>query len=252
LLVGSVIGLLAVGHRGPTLSRTAQTHAAALTVPFCVLLSAALVETGLRDDESREPADTLGLVQVGLLLLGGFVLVLGSARANLSLLVTNVPLELTGAVIFLFRVGPRVFGPGWSRSQRIWLVVATGALAVDLGLFAHVIFEVARKKYVYIQQVPTWLIFAVDHVTFVAMTTAALFGVLAAVPAARSVMTWTDRPGALLLVIGLLGTTVAMAASRPGIATGFVLVTCVGIVIAIAAMVCRGLAHLNADADRRA
>jgi hypothetical protein len=218
LVSGTFVGELATRHVRDATSHLAAGHAAVLTVPFLVLVAMSTIEwSARRDDALPVPAaDTLGTVQVGVVVLGGLALLVGDLRHSMSLLVTNVPLELLGAGIFLLRVGARLFVRGWWHGPRVWLSLSAVSVAVDVGLFAHVVFEVAAKRYVFIESVPKWLVFAVDHVTFIAVTTTALFGAIALSGASEHrQLPGTDGPAAFAMIGGLLGAVVGIAANRP-------------------------------------
>ena len=233
LVIGLVIGAMAT-VRGSHASRLGQIHAAGLTVPFVFLAMTAILEWAADPAASRVVATTAGLAQIGLIFLGGLALLAGDATHDLPLLVANVPMEIAGVTIFLVRCGPTIFRSRWWRSPAVWLGLSTISLAIDIGLFAHVVLEVARRRYLYIELVPRWLVFAVDHTTFVAVGSTALFGALASFERGPGVLSTFDLAAASGLVIGLVGTLVGIAAGRGSVELFFVWFTLVAIVIAVA------------------
>jgi hypothetical protein len=195
-----------------------------------VLAVTALIEWCSLPEEG--PATTAGTVQVGLVVLSGLCLTAGSLVRNLALVEANVPLVLGGVVVFLARVGPRVFDTGWwRRPQTTWLGISTLFLAADVGLFSHAVYEVGRHRYPSIDQVPTWLVFAVDHITFVAVMTTALFGTIAS-QETGAVWGWSDVPAAWGIAIGLIGSTAAIGAGNQ--ASEDVFISILGLAVGVA------------------
>jgi hypothetical protein len=162
------------------------------------------------------------LVQAGALALAAVAVTAGMLGRDLALVEANVPLQLAGITIFLVRVGPGLLATGRARSRRIWLVTATVALAVDIGLFAHVVFEIGARRYVYASSVPRWLLFSVDHVTFVAVGTSAVFGAIAVLAAGQAdVWPPADAAAATGLVVGLAGSTAGIGVGSAALEAAF-------------------------------
>jgi hypothetical protein len=209
LVAGSVFGALSAGNAASghvtAAASLASSHSAILIVPFVILAATSVLEWSALPS-SGSPPTTAGLVQVGALALAAVAVTAGVAGGDLVLVEANIPLVFGGIAIFLVRVGPVVLSAGWARSSRIWLVTGTVAVAVDVGLFAHVVFEIGTHRYVSINMVPQWLLFSVDHVTFVAVGTAALFGAVAAMSGQERRWLMADVPAAAGLVLGLATT----------------------------------------------
>jgi hypothetical protein len=189
------------------------------------------------------------MTQVGLIVFGGVALFAGDATRSLALLAANVPLEIAGVLIFLVRCGPSIFGPSWWRSREIWLGLSAVSLALDLGLFLHVVWEVVRRRYLYVELVPRWLIFAVDHTTFLAIATTALFGALASSEPGPDVLRRFDVTAAVGLSIGLLGAVIALAADQLQLERFFVWWMALAIVVAVGCALVRVTGRVTARAS---
>lgn len=174
-----------------------------------------LFATGVIEWSASRPAapaapTTAGLVQVGALALASVALIAGVAGHDLALVEANVPLLIGGIALFAARVGPRLLAPGEASGGRIWLILSTVALAVDVGLVAHLVFEIGRRRYVSIDMVPRWLVFSVDHVTFVAVGASAFLGAVAAMAARIDRWALVDGLAAAGLGTGLVGTALGI------------------------------------------
>jgi hypothetical protein len=217
LVAGSLVGAMSAGAAASGDARAAaslaSSHSAILAVPFVVLASTSVLEWSAVPPARPLPLTTAGLVQVGALVLSAAAVTAGVLGHDMVLVEANIPLVFGGIAIFLVRVGPVVLTAGWARSSRVWLVTSTVALAVDVGLFAHVVFEIGTRRYVSINTVPPWLLFTVDHVTFVAVGTTALFGAIAVMADQEDRWPVTDALAAVGLVLGL-------AATAAGIGSG--------------------------------
>ena len=221
------VGMLSDGSAAGSWAR------AAWTVPFLSLAAALAVlaagaglgtvptgavilfATGVTEWSVSRPAalaapTTAGLVQVGALVLAAAALTGGIVGHDLALVEANVPLQIGGIAVFGARIGPRLLAPGWSGSGRVWLALSAVALAVDVGLVAHLVFEIGRRRYVSIDMVPRWLVFAIDHVTFVAVGASAFLGAIAAMPGQPDRWTAADRLAAAGLGTGLGGTALGI------------------------------------------
>jgi hypothetical protein len=225
LVAGTIIGAMSAGDsatgNATGAASLASAHSAVLVVPFVVLAATSVLEWAVpRSAHGNPPVTTAGLVQVGSLVLAAAAMLAGVLGGSLTLVEANIPLELGGIAIFLVRVGPLLLTAGWTTASRIWMVTSTVSLAVDVGLFAHVVFEIGTRRYVSIDLVPRWLLFTVDHVTFVAVGTTALFAAIAAMAAqAGEGDRWprTDAPAAAGLVLGLAGMAAGIGAGSAAV-----------------------------------
>jgi len=237
LIAGSVIGAAsaatAAGRNETGAASLASAHSAAAVVPFVILAVTSVLEWSAAPSSGAAPVTTAGLVQVGALLLAAVAVITGTLGHDLTLVEANIPLELGGIVIFLVRAGPSLLGAGWLASGRIWLVTSTVALAVDVGLFAHVVFEIGRRRYVSIDTVPQWLLFTVDHTTFVAVGTTAVIGAIAALAGQDARWPRTDAPAAAGLVLGLAATAAGIGAGSALLETAFAAVLGVSVLLAV-------------------
>jgi hypothetical protein len=210
-VLGTVSAWMTVGGNAASASSLATAQSATLGVPFVVLAATSMVEwaSAPRPTPAAQ-VTTAGLVQVGALSIAAVATIAGVLSSDIAVTEANIPLLLGGIAIFLFRVGPVLLARGWARSSRIWLVTCTLALAVDAGLFAHVVFEVGVKRYATAGLVPTWLLFSVDHVTFVGVGTTALLGTIAALFGQADRWSAADTVGATGLVLGLAGVALGL------------------------------------------
>ena len=113
--------------------------------------------------------------------------------------------------------------------RRPWLIACAVFLAVEAGLVAHTVLELGLQRYPSIDLVPDWLLFAVDHVTFVGIGSAALFGAIAALsppPGGAS-----DAPAAGALALGMAGMTVGVGIESRALETAS------GVVLGLALLV---------------
>jgi hypothetical protein len=213
LLIGVAAGELSAattlaGNHHEVATRFASGHSAILAVPYLVLAVMTIVERTLSPAPPPPPMSTGALTQFGLVFVSGLMLFLGMLTQNFGLIEANVPLVVAGAAIFLVRIGTQVFPSGWrNRHDLVWFQVCVLAMAADVGLFAHAMVEVGRRRYPSIELVPTWLLFAVDHLTYVAVASAALFGAVAAKYGAdrRDVFAAWGMVAALLAAIAAIG-----------------------------------------------
>jgi len=209
LLAGLVLGVIAawmtVGGDAATAAQLTTAESATTAVPFVMLLATAAVEWQSDPPVSDAPVTTGGLVQVGLFVLAAIATIVGVLSSNLALTEANTSLVLAGIAIFGARVGPRLLAAVSARGSRIWPVASALALAVDAGLFVHVVFEVGAQRYASAGQVPSWLAFAVDHVTFVGVGTTALLGAIAMRSGLARRWLRLDALAAAGLMVGLVG-----------------------------------------------
>jgi hypothetical protein len=237
LIAGSVVGAAsaaaAAGGNGAAADSLASAHSAATVVPFVILAVTSVLEWSAAPSPAAVPVTTAGLVQVGALLLAAVAVIVGTLGNDLALVEANIPLELGGIGIFLVRVGPALLAAGWRASGRVWLVTSTVALAVDVGLFAHVVYEIGRRRYVSIDTVPEWLVFTVDHMTFVAVGTTAVFGAIAARAGPDARWPGTDAPAAAGLVLGLAATAAGIGAGSALLDRAFAAVLGVAVLLAV-------------------
>jgi hypothetical protein len=225
------------GHFGAAASLDAA-QSAATAVPFVMLSATAAVEWAAESTTTAGPMATAGLVQVGAFVLAAAATIAGVLSSNLALTEANTSLVLAGIAIFAVRVGPRLLTAGPERGSRVWLTTSALAMAVDAGLFLHVVFEVGAQRYASAGLVPLWLVFAVDHVTFAGVGTAALFGAIAAVAGHEKRWQLADPLAAAGLVLGLAGVTLGLGWRWPVLETASAAV--LGLSVLIAAAVAAG------------
>jgi len=214
LTTGLVLAVIAAwtamaGDTGAA-AQLSTAQSAVTAIPFVMLLATAAVEWQSAPAIEAPPVTTAGLVQVGLFVLAAAATIAGVLSSNLALTEANTSLVLAGIAIFGVRVGPRLLAAGWARGSRVWPAVSALALAVDVGLFLHVAFEVGAQRYASAGQVPSWLVFAVDHVTFAGVGTTALLGSIAMWSGEHPRWPAIDVLAAAGLILGLAGITLGL------------------------------------------
>jgi len=224
----------AVGRHAGAAASLNAAQSAAIAVPLVMLAATAAVEWASVPEAAAGPMTTAGLVQVGAFVLAAAATIAGVLSSNLALTEANTSLVLAGIAIFAVRVGPRLLSAGGARGSRVWLTTSALALAVDAGLFLHVVFEVGAQRYASAGLVPLWLVFAVDHVTFAGVGTAALFGAIATLAGHEDRWLMADVVAAAGLVLGLAGVTLGLGSGSTAVEASSAAVVGLSILIAVA------------------
>src|SRR2546423_11351671 len=105
-----------------------------------------------------------GIVQVGLLFLGGVLITIGALLNVQALLGAFIPAELAAVIIYCVRLGPQLRRIDWlapTSDRHFGLVVPY--LVVNLGLLIWLITGVVTKTYARFELIPLWLVFAFHH-----------------------------------------------------------------------------------------
>lgn len=212
LAVGAVFGLLLglemAGKADFVPEGLHIAHPTTLVIGYLILAGMAIDERWLMG-QAPGRVSRWGIAQVVLLFLGGLTLTVGAILDSFPLLAMNVPLEVAGVVIFLVRMRRSLRGLGWlvAAPERQFGLSAI-FLAANVGLLAYLIASYADR----IEQIPPWLIFALDHSMFVGVMTNAIFGLLydtardrpRMVPWAEHVTFWGMNLGMVGFVVGLI------------------------------------------------
>lgn len=208
-LLGILLGLAMAEKFGLTTERFAGSHPASMVAGFLVLGGATLAEW-LLEPEGRRIADSrAGVVQVILLFVAGTFLALGELLKVQALLMLNLPCLIAGIVIVLVRLRKHFRGMRWleaTAGRHIGLALAF--LVVNVGLVVYAIALYAED----FSKVPTWLIFALDHLQFVGVVTNVLLATLliamarttAGRPLVDHIAFWFMNAGMVGFVIGIM------------------------------------------------
>jgi hypothetical protein len=211
LVIGSVLGVvLGLAHAGlfDLSSEIAGAHPAMMVVGYLILAGVAIDEE-LVGGDGTERVSRLGTWQAFAFFVAGIALVLGILLDVQPLLGLNLLGEVVGVAIVLIRLRRQLAGAGWSGSSPgrfgavsiVWLVPVVGLIVY---LIANYIED--------FDQVPTRLLLALDHATFVGILTNAILGLLLVATAARRALwAWADQLvfwgvnlALVVFVIGLL------------------------------------------------
>ena len=213
LFIGAVIGVLwGLGNAlaQPILPEGGIIgHTGAMVVGYLVLVGMAITEWRLADPQVSASSDRLGLAQVLLPFIGGLTLVAGGLFDIFPLIVLNVPFEIIGMLIYLWRVGRKIGSALWygTGSTRLFGVSAL-FLVINIGILVYLIVNYADR----FEEVPLGLIIAMDHVMFIGVMTNALFGLIGELtrerqrlyPFAEAVLFWGMNIGLVGFTLGLI------------------------------------------------
>jgi hypothetical protein len=185
LVIGAVLGVLlglqladveiVAGENG---QRLGDAHPAAMVVGYVILAAVALIEWVIRRGDVPSLAESrAGMVQMLLIFLAGLFAMVGVLIDNEMLLQLNVPFEVVGVFILVWRLrsflAPREWGgPIVNAMMRLPVV----GLIVGVALFARVVaLFVSGADF---EEIIPWLL-AVDHINFIAVVTNLVFAMLA-------------------------------------------------------------------------
>lgn len=220
LVVGSTLGvivqvLLGTGQSLPTSTDLIGGHASAQTGGYLVLVAAGFIEWQLTGGGKRT---TAGLVQVGLLFVGGLLLsfsLLSAAQlgAQLAQALPGIAtlFTLAGIVIVAIRLGRAAMRVSWSGGGQRHMAIAVAFLILAVILQALLVqqFIAAQGD---VTKVSLGLLHALDHSYFVGLMTNMLFGAILVLraglprvwPWADDVIFWGLNLGAAAFVFVLL------------------------------------------------
>jgi hypothetical protein len=213
LVIGAVLGVL-LGLQLAEVEIVAaenadslgEAHPAAMVVGYVILAAVALIEWLLRDTESPSLSEAkAGVVQMSLIFLAGLLGMLGLLLDNDALLQSNVPLEVIGLGILIWRLrallAPSEWGgpvPGiMTRTAVIGLILGVALLAYVVSLF------VSGAEF---EEVAPWLV-AMDHINFIMVMTNLIFAMMATASVvsdkANRLVFWGTNTGVLGFAVGL-------------------------------------------------
>jgi hypothetical protein len=185
LVIGAVLGVV-LGLQladveivaGENAQRLGDAHPAAMVIGYVILAAVALIEWVIRRGDVPLLSEArAGMVQVLLIFLAGLFAMLGVLLDNEMLLQLNVPFEVVGVFILVWRLrsflAPRQWGGSIVNAMMRLPVIA---LIVGVALFARVVaLFVSGAEF---EEIIPWLL-AVDHINFIAVVTNLVFAMMA-------------------------------------------------------------------------
>jgi len=220
LVVGSTIGVLIqleLASKSQFLPDGAiGGHVTAQVVGYLVLIGMAISEWRLKNT----PGLTWpGVIQVGLLFLGGILITIGALLNVQALLGAFIPAELAAVIIYCVRLGPQLRRVDWlapTSDRHFGLVVPY--LVLNLGLLIWLITGVVTKAYARIELIPLWLIFAFDHTMFIGVMSNSLFGLIQqASRGAERFWPWAEQVVFWGMNGGMIGFVLTLATDQRGL-----------------------------------
>jgi predicted membrane protein len=184
-------------------------HPSTMVTGYLILAGMGVAEWGLTSGEDPRRLNWLGIAQVALPFLGGVSLTVGALIDNFMLIIMIAPLQLLGVFIFLGRLGSRIVRARWLEGTSNRLFALSGTfLAVNVGIIAYLAINYAED----FEQIPSWLIFALDHSIFMGVLTNGLFALIYEIsrsrrgfwPWADHVLFWGMNFGLVGFVVGLI------------------------------------------------
>jgi hypothetical protein len=213
LVIGAVLGVL-LGLQlaeveivpAENADSLGEAHPAAMVVGYVILAAVALVEWLLRDGRVPSTSEArAGVVQMSLIFLAGVLGMLGLLLDNDVMLQANVPLEVIGLIILIWRLRTLLVPSQWggsvpgimARTSLIGLILGVALLGYVVSLFVSgAVFE----------EVAPWLV-AMDHINFIMVMTNLIFAMMATASVvtetANRVIFWGVNTGVLGFAVGL-------------------------------------------------
>jgi predicted membrane protein len=175
---------------------------------YLILAGMGIAEWGLTSGEDPRRLNWLGIAQVALPFLGGVSLTVGALIDNFILIIMIAPLQLLGVFIFLGRLRSRIVRARWREGTSNRLFALSGAfLAVNVGIIAYLAINYAED----FEQIPSWLIFALDHSIFMGVLTNGLFALIYEISwSRRGFWPWADHFLFWGMNVGLVGFLVGL------------------------------------------
>jgi hypothetical protein len=220
LVVGSTIGVLIqleLAGKSQFLPEGAiGGHVTAQVVGYLVLIGMAISEWRLKNT----PGLTWpGIIQVGLLFLGGVLITIGALLNVQALLGAFIPAELAAVIIYCVRLGPQLRRINWlapTSDRHFGLVVPY--LILNLVLLIWLITGVVTKAYARFELIPLWLVFAFDHTMFIGVMSNSIFGLIQqASRGAKRFWPWAEQVVFWGMNGGMIGFVLTLATDQRGL-----------------------------------
>jgi hypothetical protein len=181
-------------------------HPAAMVIGYVILAGVALVEWLLRGGPGPRLSEArAGAVQMLLIFLAGLLGMLGLLLDNDAMLQANVPLEVIGIGILIWRLRAFLAPAKWRGSiPGIMARTAVVGLILGVALLAYVVsLFVGGAEF---EEVAPWLV-AMDHINFIMVMTNLIFAMLAMASVvsstANQVVFWGSNVGVLGFAVGI-------------------------------------------------
>lgn len=213
LVIGAVLGVL-LGLQLAEVEIVAPenaeqlggAHPAAMVVGYVILAGTALIEWLLRQQDTPSLSKSkAGVVQMSLIFLAGLFAMLGVLLDNDIMLQANVPLEVIGLIILVWRLRAYLAPSQWGGPvSGVMARTAVLGLIIGVVLFAYVVsLFVSGADF---EEIVPWLL-AVDHINFIMVMTNLIFAMMAIATAvsegANRLIFWGVNTGVLGFAVGL-------------------------------------------------
>ena len=202
LVIGSTLGvtvqvILATGGTVPQSPDLVGAHASAQTGGYLVLVAAGFIEWLLTGGGKRT---TAGLVQIGLLFVGGLLLAVSlllaaqlGPQASQALPGIATLLTLAGIIIVAVRLGRAALGVSWGGGGLRHIAIAVPFLVLAVILQALLVQQFIASQGDF-TKVSVGLLHALDHSYFIGLMTNTLFGAILVLTADRPrAWPWADQ-----------------------------------------------------------
>jgi hypothetical protein len=212
-------------------------HPAMMVVGYLIPIGMVVAEWQLRGDVSGNRS-VLGTVQVGLPVVGGWLIMVGLLINVIPLVILATLFEIVGAVIFIIRIGPRVVQANWLDGGNARVVgVSSICIVLNVGLLFYLVSTYAGD----FAKVPPGLLVALDHIMFIGVMTNALFAAINTATSERAdVWAWADQVQFWGMNVGLAGFVVALISNEDHLLMAiFTPIMGISILIAMAAYAMR-------------
>lgn len=207
-------------------------HAAAMVFSYLILVAMGLIEWRVKDSRGRPVA---GLIQVGALFAGGFVLsgalLFGGDSAAQAAGGIDLLLNLVAVVLFAVRVLPAAVRIGWgAATARRHIATAALFVPVAMAIFMYVIYLFIS---VGVEGISPRVLEASDHAAFIGVITNLVLGLILTatsdqgedVGAIGQVGFWVMNAGLLVFLYGLMtDSTSIIALGAPSMGVGILVV----------------------------
>ena len=204
--VGAVLGVL----WGIQIARDQQifpeggedAHPALMVVGFLVPVSMAVTEWALRSGRLPPPGRA-GYLQIGLPFIGGLLLMFGLLLDALPLIMLNLPFEVIGVGIYVWRMWPDLRQIRWiGGSYERLCAISVVALAIDIGFLVYLIMRYEGDFDV----IPLGQVLTLDHILFIGVMTNTIFALMAVAARERAALwSWADHVILVGINVGLMG-----------------------------------------------
>ena len=184
-------------------------HPATLVAGYLVLIGMALSDWHFLPAAQR--LSRSGVIQIVLLFLAGVAIGLAQLLTLNPLFGLNSLFLLIGGIIYLVRLAPRVLRSNWSGVRSDPFFVASAAFIVlNIILTLYISIQTIRGAFPD-GNIPSGILIALDHTTFVGIMTNALFGLLhEATGDRRTFWPWANQALFWATNIGLIGFIISL------------------------------------------